>query len=79
MKVRKIWEVAYDIRAAWPKPHFGAKPYLDAMDHLEDAASFYGVERGRDIVIYFLANASTFRGEKARQLKAELKHICGVN
>lgn len=79
MKTRKIWEVAYDIRAAWPNVYFGAKPYLDAMDQLDDSASRYGAEYGRDIVIYFLANASTFRGEKARALKAELKHICGVN
>ena len=33
----------------------------------------YGAESAKDVVIYFSANASTWRGETARVVKAELK------
>jgi hypothetical protein len=33
----------------------------------------YVYDSGKSVVLYFLANASTFRGEAAKALKAELK------
>jgi hypothetical protein len=35
----------------------------------------YGLDSGDMIVRYFLANASTFRGESARRIKKELNSM----
>jgi len=35
----------------------------------------YGMDRGEDVVRYFLSNAKTWRGETARRIKAELKSM----
>lgn len=63
---------------AWPNVWFGAKPYLSAMHSLDSIDDDYGADSGKSIVLYFLANAATWRGEDARRLKAELKQIAGV-
>lgn len=74
--MRKIHEIAREIKAIWgAKIYFGAVPHLNAMLTLSDKNSIYGVERGSYIVNYFLANATTFRGEDARRLKLELKEV----
>lgn len=52
--------------------YFGAKPYLEAMDCLNSTTDSYGADSGRSIVAYFLANASNWRGETAKIVKAEL-------
>jgi hypothetical protein len=33
----------------------------------------YGMDSGKSIILYFLANASTWRGDTAKRVKAELK------
>jgi hypothetical protein len=38
----------------------------------------YGADDARGIVMYFLANAGTWRGENARRIKAELKGMLNV-
>ena len=76
---RPIHEIAREIRRDWPRPYFGAVPYLNAMvllDHITDA---YGADSGRSIVLYFLSNAATWKGETARRIKAELKSILKAN
>jgi hypothetical protein len=35
----------------------------------------YYAESARGLVLYFLANASTWRGEHAKRIKAELKEM----
>ena len=72
---RLIMEIARDIKKAWPKPYFGAVPYINAMACMTTADKLYGEERCRDVLNYFLANANTFRGEEARKLKQELKDL----
>lgn len=72
---RTLHEVARDIREDWRKPYHGAVPYLDAMASLESVRDSYGLDSGDSIVRYFLANASTWRGEVARRVKAELKSM----
>lgn len=57
----------------WKKPYFGAVPYLDAMATMHSVTDFYGFDSGPSIIHYFLANASTWRGETARAVKAELR------
>ena len=72
---RKLSEIAKDILQHWKNPYFGAKPYIQAMllIHSSDPKAPYLAESADDIVAYFLANATSFRGEDARRIKAELK------
>jgi len=75
---RPICEIASDIKAQWPKVHYAAVPYLDAMTHLKDPTDKFGADDAKSIVLYFLSNASTFRGGNAKDLKAELKARAGI-
>jgi len=72
---RTLHEIANEISLNWKKPHFAAVPYLKAMAALGTIEERYGAESGRSIVLYFLGNAKTWRGETARRVKAELKEM----
>lgn len=70
--MRKVHEIAQEIRKVWTKPSAYALPYLNAMSSLETIQDPYYLDSGYEIVARFLCNASTFRGEDARRIKAEL-------
>lgn len=70
---RKISEIAIEIRKDWKEVYFGAVPYLSAMAVLTHINEQYGADSGKSIVLYFLSNATTWRGEVARRIKKELK------
>lgn len=75
---RKLYEIAQEIEQDWGKQKsgvwFGARPFLDAMHRVTDMDSSYGVHSDCQwLVIRFLANAATWRGETARRVKKELK------
>ena len=70
---RPLYEIANEIRKDWKNVYFGAKPYLDAMACLNSINDNYGWDSAKSIVLYFLGNASTWRGETAKRIKAELK------
>jgi len=72
---RPICNIAAEIRADWAKPYFGAVPYMSAMLTLYSIDDFYGCDSARSILAYFLANASTWRGETARRVKLEIKEM----
>jgi hypothetical protein len=72
---RTLDAIARDIRADWKKPYFGAVPYLQAMQGLQSIDDKFGFDDARGIVLYFLSNATTWRGEKAKAIKAELKGL----
>lgn len=72
-ETRPIYQIALEIKRDWPKPYFGAVPYLDAMMHLGSVNDHYGYDSAESVVIYFLSNATTWKGETARRVKAELK------
>ena len=74
---RPLHIIADEIRGDWTKPYFGAVPYLDAMRHLDQIGDSFGFDDARSIVTYFLSNASTWRGDTARRVKAELKTMVG--
>jgi len=76
MTARPLYLIAAEIRADWKKPYFGAVPYLSAMSTLSDIRDNYIYDDGKSIVLYFLSNATTWRGETARRVKAELKELC---
>jgi hypothetical protein len=69
---RRLHDIALDIQRDWKNPYFGAVPYIEAMTLLTGINDMYGADRARDIVSYFLGNARTWRGPKAREIKAEL-------
>lgn len=74
---RSIAEIAGEIERDWGtnKVYFGAKPYLRAMYCLNYITDKYGEDSGASVVAYFLGNASAWRGEKARAIKAELNSM----
>ncbi len=77
--VRPLNVIAREIRQDWgAKMYFGAKPYVDAMSTLNTINDMYGMDSAKSIVLYFLANAQTWRGPKAKEVKAELKKIAGI-
>ncbi len=75
---RALSAIARDIRANWPKVNYAAKPYLDAMAQLGGINENYYEDSGKSVVLYFLANAGSWRGEDAKRIKAELKKMAGV-
>ena len=76
---RTLNTIANDIRIDWAKPYFGAVPYLDAMETLNTIRDTYYYDDAESVVRYFLANATTWKGETARAIKAELKAMLKGN
>lgn len=72
-QLRPIYEIADEIRKVWVKPYFGAVPYISALQMLSSKEDKYGVESADSIILYFLSNATQFRGEQAKLLKKQLK------
>jgi hypothetical protein len=76
---RKISEIAREIEDVWSQQgkgvNYAAKPYLDAMMFLDRVTDRYYADSAEYIVRYFLNNATSFRGEDAKRLKAELKAL----
>lgn len=77
--IRNISMIAREIRRDWKNVYFGAGPYLNAMSELNTIKDNYGADSAKSIILYFLGNASSWRGENARRIKAELKAICRGN
>ena len=80
---RPLYEIANEIRKDWNATakngiYFGAKPYLDAMSTMNTIEDNYGMDTGKSIVLYFLSNASAWRGETAKRVKTELKKMAGI-
>jgi len=75
MTIRSIHEIARDIKADWKNVYFGAVPYLDAMQQLDSIDGMFYEDSAKSVVLYFLSNAQSWRGEKARALKAELRAL----
>lgn len=71
--MRPLHEIAGEIRRDWKKVYFGAVPYLEALECMDSPQGAFGADSGREIVLYFLSNATTWKGEVARRIKAELK------
>lgn len=74
---RSLSDIAVEIKRDWKQVNFAARPYLDAMLELDSINDMYGEDPARQIVGYFLVNASSWRGPVAQQLKAELRKMMG--
>lgn len=72
---RPIYEIAREINNVWSNVYFGARPYLNAMFSLVAVTDKYGLDPATEIIQYFLANATSFRGAEARRIKIELMNI----
>lgn len=73
-----LFDIAFLVRKNWKATskkgiYFGAVPYLDAMASLNSVDDSFGYDDGRSILIYFLGNATSWRGEVAKAVKTELK------
>lgn len=69
-----INEIAWVISVSWEKPYFGAVPYIKAMRQIYNVHDKYAYEDAESVIRYFLANASTWRGDVARLVKKELNN-----
>ena len=74
-EVRSLSEIAIEIREDWSNVNYAAKPYLSAMLTLDGISDKFMLDSGRSVVLYFLSNASSWRGQKAREIKLELKKM----
>lgn len=72
---RPLYAIVADIRANWPKVHYSARPYLDALTEAVSIHDTYIIGDHRSTVLGLLANMSTFRGPEARRLKDELQSL----
>ena len=72
---RPLYEIAAEIRKDWRNISRPARPYRDAMADLTSISDYFYADPGREIVARFLCNASSWRGETARRIKAELKAL----
>jgi len=72
---RPLSAIARDIYKNWNPVNYAAKPYLQAMSGMNSINDKYGYDDGRSVVLYFLSNASSWRGDKAKEIKNELKAL----
>jgi hypothetical protein len=75
MNKKPIYLIANEIRREWKNVNYAAQPYLSAMLLLNSIKDTYGYDSASSVIRYFLSNASGFRGEKAKELKNELKSL----
>lgn len=91
---RSLLDICREIQETWVNkdgrtqirrdgPGYGAEPYFEAMVEmaragLEGPKDKYFEDDLKGVVIYFLSNASSFRGEAAKRIKAELKLKYGI-
>ena len=76
--MQSISVIAREISREWKNVNYAAKPYLQAMLYVDTATDKYGYDSADNLVRYFLANASGYRGEAAKAHKAALKAIVGI-
>ena len=76
--MRELNTIAADIEQKWQNVNYAARPYLDAMHKLKSVDDKYYTDSAKTVVLYFLSNATGWRGENARAIKAELKAMFNV-
>ena len=77
--VRPVYEIAREIRKDWgAKVNYAAKPHLDVMAGMTNANDSFGQDSPGESILRFLSNASSWRGETAKRVKAELKKMVGL-
>lgn len=69
---RPIYVIAEEVSKDWKNVNYAAAPYLSAMSSLQTMTDSYGMDSASSIIAYFLSNASSWKGETAKKIKAEL-------
>lgn len=78
MQTRTLSEIAKEIKREWKQVNYAARPYLWAMGSFDTINDTFGFDSARSVVLYFLSNASGWRGDVAKRVKLELKaHLRG--
>lgn len=75
MNNRPLYEIAREIKKDWKSVNYAAKPYLAAMESLNCIHDNYIFDSGESVVLYFLSNAASWKGETAKRIKLELKSM----
>jgi hypothetical protein len=70
-----VSEIARAIAKDWQTINPYANEYLNAMLTIESIEDTYYADSAKSVVMYFLANASSYRGGNARAYKALLKDM----
>ena len=78
LQTAPIYEIANYIRQNWKKVSPYAEPYLEAMESLNSINDNYYLDSGSSVVLYFLSNSAGWRGDVAREVKAELRSRLGM-
>jgi len=74
-----VSEIAHAIAKDWVNVNPYAVDYLNAMKQISNVNESYYADSARSVIMYFLANANTYRGENARTYKALLKDLIKEN
>ena len=76
-QTRPIYEIAREIlddhKAQGKTLYFCAVPYVRAMTTLDKYTDNYFDDSAVEVLTYAVSNLSTWRGETARRVKAEIK------
>lgn len=77
MEKRTFAEIAQEIKSVWTNINPYAAEYRKAMAecYTTNPNDMYYWDTVKSVVLYFLSNASSWRGEDARRIKAELKSM----
>jgi hypothetical protein len=70
-----VSEIARAIAKDWKNINPYAAEYLNAMLTIESIEESYYADSAKSVVMYFLANAGSYRGDNARSYKALLKDM----
>jgi hypothetical protein len=70
-----VSEIAHAIAKDWANVSPYAADYLNAMKEIRSVEDNYYADTAKSVIMYFLANANTYRGENARSYKALLKEM----
>lgn len=72
---RPLYEIAREIQQdpAYKSSAWCAGPYVSAMGAMTSVSDRYYEDDGESVVLYALSNLQSWRGPKAREIKAELK------
>jgi hypothetical protein len=75
--MRPLYEIAGEIEADcigknW---YLYAEPYVSALKQVSRIDDLYYADTAESLVAYALANLGSWRGDKARAIKAELKGL----
>lgn len=78
-EIRTLRTIALEIRADWKNMSPYAEPYSRAMLVLTNLHDSYYHDSAKSIVLYFLSNATTWKGDVARRVKLELRDMIATH